>query len=113
VVTQLALAGDTVDVSLRWAGGLAVVPPTIRLTPGQESRGLRVLDFGQARDGWTIVLEGDAGRTYRLELMGERPQVVAGPARVASENATHTLEISFPPGAGRIAETVQLRRISR
>ena len=113
VTTLLALSGEERRVSLRWTGGLAVVPPTLRLAPGQESRGLRVLDFVPTQDGWSIKVEGETDRVYRLELVGEQPYVADGPATVVSSGATHTLEISFPSGSGRATETIRLQRASR
>lgn len=113
VTTWLALSGGESRVSLRWTGGLAVVPPTRRLEPGQESHGLRILHFGNAQGGWMITLEGEAGQTYQVDLLGEQPLVVGDQATVFSNGAAHTLEVSFPAGDGRATRTVHLQRTSR
>ena len=113
VTTQLALSGGETQVFLRWVGGLAVVPPTLRLAPGQESRGIRVLDFRPVEDGWSITVEGEADQIYGLDLQGEQPLVVDDNATVSSTGTSHILQIHFPPGVGRATRTIHLQRTSR
>ena len=113
VKTTLALSGEESRVTLHWNGGLAVVPPTRRLVPGQESHGIRILDFGPSEDGWDITVEGEAGQTYRIELMGDRPRVANGPATLSSNGAVHILEVNLPRGHGRATETIRLQRVAR
>jgi hypothetical protein len=113
VTTQLALSGGETQVFLRWVGGLAVVPPTLRLAPGQESRGIRVLDFSPVEDGWSITVEGEADQVYGIDLHGEQPLVVDGTATVSSTGTSHILQIHFPPGVGRATRTIHLQRASR
>jgi glycogen debranching enzyme len=110
VTTQLELSGKEQRVSLRWLGGLAVAPPTLRLSPGQESSGLRILDFSPSDHGWRLLVEGDAARSYQIDLYGERPMVADGPATVVSSGVAHKLEISLPVGLGRVTETIHLLR---
>ena len=113
VSTLLTLSSGENQVSLHWVGGLAVVPPTLRLVPGQESRGIRVLDFSPSEGGWNITVEGEAGQVYRIGLRGERPRVVDGPATVSTTETAHILEVHFPLGEGRATETIHLKRVSR
>ncbi len=106
--TQLALSGETQRVSLEWVGGLAVVAPTLRLTPGQKSNGLRILDFTSTDGAWNLMLEGEAARTYRVCLAGEKPRVAEGPATVVTEASHHELEVTMPSGPGRVTTTIHL-----
>ncbi len=108
VSTQLRLSGEEQRVSVRWDGGLAVVAPTMRLIPGQESSGLRILDFISSNGGWRIVLEGEAARVYLVDLVGIQPRVVEGPAVVIADGSDHKLEVTMPPGPGRATTTIHL-----
>jgi glycogen debranching enzyme len=109
----LRMSGNPETVRLTWNGGLSLAPRTIALSPGQESRGLRVLDFGKADDGWSITLEGQVEQTYRLQLIGEPAYVADGPARVVSNGDIRELEITFRGNANRSTETIHLRRATR
>ncbi len=113
VATLLSLSDETQTVRLHWNGGLTVVPPTVRLTPGQTSQSIRVLDFTPTQDGWLITLEGEAGREYNVDLIGEPARIVEGTARMASDGNNHTLRVSFAPGDGRYAQTIHLHRTMR
>ncbi len=124
--------GDTVTADVYWRGGLSVEPPTVHLVPGQESTGLRVVDFTAENGGWLLELEGQAGRTYTLDLYGERPTVAdasgvtaelegaGGPSEASaaravsgspasSVNGRHPLRLRFPDGEGRLEARVRLR----
>ena len=65
----------TTEITVSWDGGLSVVPPRIDLEPGQRSVGLRILDFTESPPGWVAILEGIAGRSYRLDLYGTEVEV--------------------------------------
>ena len=110
-VTRLVNATTTFHTS--WTGGLAVEPPTASLEPGQRSEGLRVLDFrrdGPAERGrWTLVVEGQRGRSYRLRLHGERLRSAEGAELLARDGPVTTLAIAMPAGTGRATTTIQLR----
>jgi len=110
-----------------WRGGLAVEPPAPRLRPGQRSRGLRVVDFHETGGTWRLTLEGEGGRTYRLDLFGEAVRVAAAEtgagrgagadagarARVTGRDDTRartTLEVTFPGAGERIPLTLTLER---
>jgi len=110
---QLRMSGDPKAVWLRWNGGLTIAHESIELSPGQESRGLRVLDFGPSEEGWSLTVEGEADRRYRLELKGELASVADGPARVISNGGVRELDISFQGESGRSTETIYLRRATR
>jgi len=109
VSTTATLSGTPQSVAVRWNGGLAVVPPTRTLRPGQESTGLRVLDFNYTAAGWHILVDGDAGRAYGLDLVGTRPTVADGPATVVSNGSDYSLQITFPSGTGRDTQSILLR----
>jgi len=109
----LRMSGNTETVRLIWDGGLTIAPPAIVLSPGRESRGLRVLDFGALEDGWSLTVEGDAGSRYRVQLVGELAYVADGEARVIASGNMRELEISFRGNSGRSTETIHLRRAER
>jgi glycogen debranching enzyme len=109
----LHLSGEPKTVWLRWNGGLALAPPTAPLRPGQESQGIRILDFGETEDGWSVTLEGETEQRYRIELLGELAYVADGPARVVSDGDVRTLEINFRGDYDRSTETIHLRRAAR
>jgi len=101
-------------VSAFWQGGLSVAPPTIALVPGQESTGVRVVDFTPSDVGWTLELEGRRGHAYTLQLFGEEPAVAAtsgGRAEVRpGPGGRHAIEVRFEDGAGRSLVRIDLSR---
>jgi hypothetical protein len=72
-------------LSLRYRGGIEVVPLHEPLRSGERSSRLRILD--ERLEGGTYVarLEGRRGRTYRLRVLDGAPRV---------------LEVSIPEGSG-------------
>ncbi len=105
------LAADTTRVSMRWTGGLAVVPPTAALEPGQGSRGIRVLDFRRTGEptsrAWSLTVEGQRGTPYRVHFYGEQLGRIDGARVVEVDGARTTVEIAFPPSpAKRTTRTV-------
>jgi len=106
--------GDRWVVSAFWQGGLSVAPPTIALVPGQESTGVRVVDFTPSDVGWTLELEGRRGHAYTLQLFGEEPAVAAtsgGRAEVRpGPGGRHAIEVRFEDGAGRSLVRIDLSR---
>jgi glycogen debranching enzyme len=113
-MVSLHLVGEPVKVDVSWTGGLAVAPPTMDLEPGQQSRGLRVLDFRATdREGWTVTVEGEAGSQYALHLVGEPTRVTGGPATVEFADDVNILAVSIPPGSGRGVISIGLEATSR
>jgi hypothetical protein len=116
IPVRLSAGARTVEVT--WRGGLTVAPPTADLTPGQESMGLRVLDLRRGGSGWTLELEGAAGRSYDVALHGtpvrldgSRAPAMDPPGTVAvlgRDGPATTLRVQFPPGDGRHATTISL-----
>jgi hypothetical protein len=103
------LAGPRpLTLEVTWTGGLEVEPPRVSLTPGQASSGIRVLDFGALRGGWTLVVEGLAGQRYEIALVGERLGGVEGAEVVRRDGDVNTIAVTFPAGAGRQTRTVRL-----
>jgi hypothetical protein len=97
-------------VAVSWTGGLEVEPPRPALTPGQESSGLRVLDFRATDAGWTLAVEGTTGRRYEIRLVGEPLSRVEGAEVSRREGDVTTLVVSFPAGPARQAKTVSMVR---
>jgi hypothetical protein len=95
-------------VGLSWEGGLEVVPPTPRLTPGQSSDGIRVLDFSWREGGWDLLVEGRRGEAYDLLLTGPAPQRAQGATLVPRADFHTGLRIEFPPGEGRGTRRLRL-----
>ena len=80
------------------------------LVPGQRSRGHRVVDFQAEGGGWQLTLEGEAGRSYKVDLYGEAVTAQGAEAvEFDPESGRTTLRVRFPNGAGRILHTVSLR----
>jgi len=95
-------------LELTWHGGLILDPPTAKLDPGQESHGIRVLDFQESARGWRLVVEGNSGGSYQVDLHGEAVRVGSGPARVAYQEGVNRLTITFPPGGQRRTAAIGL-----
>lgn len=95
-------------LELTWKGGLVLEPPTAKLDPGQESQGIRVLDFQESAGGWSLLVEGHPGVSYRIDLHGEAVRVESGPASVDYQEGVNGLTITFPPGAQRLTATIGL-----
>jgi hypothetical protein len=110
------LADVETTLALSWSGGLAVEPPTMDLVPGQESRGLRILDFRFDEGAYRLEVEGDAGAPYEVAVRGAPVTRVDG-AEVAMSEGDVTagagrrrtaLTIPLPAGAGRVTRTIRL-----
>jgi len=75
-----------------------------------------VVDWtADVRGGWALELEGEAGRTYDVRLIGVEP-VVAGADGASAEilpgetegGGSHRVRVRFPEGHGRRLATVHL-----
>jgi len=103
-------------VSAFWQGGLSVAAPTVTLVPGQESTGVRVVDFTASENGWTLELEGRRGAVYTLDLFGEPAEVstAAGARAEVHEGGEgrHAIQVRFDDGAGRGLARIELARRS-
>ena len=108
VQVTVPVAAQPQKVEVTWTGGLDVEPPHAELTPGQPSGGVRVLDFGAAADGWTLVVEGMAARRYEIALVGERLGRVEGADLVRRQGEVTTIAVVLPAGPGRQTQTVKL-----
>jgi glycogen debranching enzyme len=107
---EVRLDGRPRTVELRWEGGLSVEPPTSELEPGQPDRGLRVLDFAATPSGWRLLVEGQAGSTGTLHLLGEEPGSAEG-AVLRRSGAVTEATVAFPLGAGPFSRVeVRLHR---
>ena len=108
---------EPVEISVAWEGGLAVSPPRIALEPGQRSSGLRVLDFTTGTEGWLLLLEGTAGRSYALPLFGTavdaEPLDESAGARVSG--GVLYVDFARPPGPDHAFErlTTRIRLLAR
>jgi glycogen debranching enzyme len=106
----VSLDRQTRVVEIRWTGGLAVEPPLVALEPGQDDRGVRVLDFTHDTRGWQLALEGPAGTTATVRLHGEAPSSAEGARLRAVDRATEAT-VAFPAAQGRFSRVdVRLRR---
>ncbi len=98
-------------LELTWEGGLILDPPAAMLDPGQESQGIRVLDFQESARGWSLVVEGNPSNSYRIDLHGEAVRVGSGPASVDYQEGVNGLIITFPPGEQRRIATIGLESL--
>lgn len=97
-----------VEIELR--GGVEVVPPVERLTLGEGSAGLRILDFRREARDYLLVVEGLAGRSYPLELRTASPIRAVQGAELAEQEADRaTLRIPFAAGKGYTRMEVRFR----
>jgi hypothetical protein len=97
---EVPLAGQPRTVTLAWEGGLEIGPPAPRLTPGQTSDGIRVLDFAWRDGGWDLLVEGLRGRSYDLLLTGVAPTRAEGATLVPRADFHTGLQIEFAGGVG-------------
>jgi hypothetical protein len=83
-----------------------------RLEPGQTSHGIRILDLTETNRGFELLLEGERGRHYDLQLHGVRPlepQATGATAEVQPTAMFHDiLRVTFPEGTGRATARVRL-----
>ncbi len=109
-MTEVDVASTPRRVEARWRGGLRVEPPSVNLVPGQESTGLRILDFQYSDDAWLLDLEGPAGRRLDLRLHGETFSTVDGARLVGREGNASTIAVDFAGTEGRAAKRVRIER---
>ena len=95
-------------MTLTWEGGLDIVPPTPRLTPGQTSDGIRILDFGWRDGGWDLLVEGLRGQGYDLLLSGSVPKRATGGTLVPRADFFTGLRVEFAAGDGRETRRIRL-----
>ncbi len=107
--------GGSYTVNAYWQGGLSVAAPVRRLVPGQQSTGVRVVDFTAEGDGWLLELEGEAGLDYDVRLYGGTPRVSAADgaevtlvAGAGAPSSPHLLRVHFPAGEGRSLAAIHL-----
>jgi glycogen debranching enzyme len=100
-------------VEIRHRGGLEVATPAERLSVGDESGSLRVLDFRREGEEYVLEVEGRAGRTYDLDA---RPGAGAGVTAVSGGTSTAApaglvrLRVAFEDGsAGWVRRQVRIR----
>ena len=98
------------QVSVRWEGGLDVIPEPVTLEPGQESGGIRILDFAPRGDGWDLLVEGTRGRSYEIRLYGATPRSLTGATLERRAGPYNVLRTAFPAGSGRATLRVRLVR---
>ena len=98
-----------VTAAVAFEGGIEVEPPLVDLVPGQNDRGLRVLDARVDKDGFLLDLEGQAGTVGELAVHGATPLQAEG-ARVAGREGRRTrITVTFPAGEGFTTSRVRLR----
>jgi hypothetical protein len=78
--------------------------------PGQESGGIRILDFAARGDGWDITAEGNRGRFYEIRLYGALPRSLTGATLERRAGPYNVLRVAFPAGTGRAIARVHLVR---
>jgi len=111
--------GDSVTWRVTWNGGLTVVPPRIHLTPGQESRGVRVVDFTLEDGAWLLTLEGRSGHGYDLDLIGAPFIIDTAEGAVASVRfpagyrGRSRMHVLFSGRSGRRSAVLRLRARKR
>jgi hypothetical protein len=105
---EIPLGARPQTVAFTWEGGLDIVPPAPRLTPGQTSDGIRVLDLAWRDGGWDLLVEGVRGRSYDLLLSGVVPRRADGATLVPRADFFTGLTIEFAAGTGRETRRIRL-----
>lgn len=94
--------------AVTWDGGLEVEPPSVAVRAGDETRGVRVLDFGGSADSWRLVLEGPAGGAAEIGVFGEAVRVVSVENPAGGIGATGSAVVAGrDPATGR--STIRLQ----
>jgi hypothetical protein len=97
-------------VTTRWRGGFDIEPPMVRLSAGQRSAGLRVLDVTDAGGSLRIEVEGPAGSAHDLTIHGSRPTAIDGADIVEWTGTTGRLTVRLAAGERAVAsQSVTLR----
>jgi hypothetical protein len=99
---------DELVIELELSPAFEILPPVWHSRIGDESDGLRVVDYTRTGGRATLSVQGRAGRTYRLEaLHAETVSSVKGarleegglridfPADERGDYVDHTIELSF------------------
>jgi hypothetical protein len=124
VATLVFPPGASVRIAeVTWDGGLEVAAPLAAPRAGEESRGVRILDFGESDEGWRLRLEGPAGSDADVGVRGEPIRVTgvegldssgsAGAGAATAGDRQHdtgrtALHVRFPAGTGRSRLDVRL-----
>jgi hypothetical protein len=87
-----------------------VIPEPVTLMPGQESSGIRILDFAARGDGWDLAVEGTSGRSYEIRMYGALPHSVTGATLERRPGPYNVLRVAFPGGTGRATLRMHLAR---
>jgi hypothetical protein len=92
-VTVKGVLTDAVELSVAYAGGWQIVPPSMPATIGRRSEAPRVLSERLAADGRYIVsLEGIAGRQYSFRV--RTPDAAAARALATEVTGGGAVEMS-------------------
>jgi len=108
-VTLHLQEGLPTDLRFAWEGGLEVEPPAASLSLGDESRGLRVLDFTMESGEWVLLLEGDGGENQALTVVGEAVEAVGTGVELSPGSEEEMIVRVDFPGTGRVQKTIRLR----
>ncbi|NOX36259.1 MAG: hypothetical protein GXO78_01860 [Calditrichaeota bacterium] len=88
---------DSVTVELAFQGGMGVIPWIPQPTPGEPSRGLRILRVDEHPDGLSLALEGVAGRSEQVTFrMFDEMPVRAEGARLIEPPNPRIVRLNVP-----------------
>ena len=96
--TVQARVMDKTELSVSYAGGWAIVSPSIAPRIGQRSEALRVIGERIGDGTYSVWLEGLAGREYAFTLKtptGDRRETVKFPATATTNDGYAPLSLSF------------------
>ena len=90
---------DTAELGVSYEGGWSIVPPSMPAKIGHRSEAPRVISERLGADGgYTVSLEGIAGRSYVFRLntpTGDRNETVTFPATGANADGYTALTLTF------------------
>lgn len=107
VATEAMLHGE-LNLEIDYDGGVEIVPPAAKPSPGDQTSALKVLRAA-ARDESSLELTvaGLGGRTYALDLLTSLPKLTVDGARVSKTATGYRVEIPFE-GSGYVTRTLVL-----
>jgi hypothetical protein len=82
----------------------------VALQPGQQSDGVRVLDFRFGDDVWLLTVEGAPGRTYDMTLYGEEIHDIDGAEVLERNGGQNWIRVAFSSGDRRVTRVVRIAR---
>jgi len=99
------------EILIHHTGGISLIPPTPKASPGEPSTGIRIIDAKWENNTYTIEVEGAPAQSYELELINnfDSPRMIEGAEEWFQKGNRLFVKINFPALNRRYTpKTVQL-----